>query len=54
MDAGVEAERRDYFRRRVHQETNAALRSPHPKAAAAHVELAHYYLRALSRTDKTP
>lgn len=36
---------RQYFRERVIAEANAALNCHHPKAAAAHVDLATRYLK---------
>ena len=42
----------DYFKKRVFDETRAALRAPNPRVAAIHVHLAQQYVKSLN--EATP
>ncbi len=44
----------DYLRRRVFDETQAALRSPDPHVAAVHVHLAQQYVKTLNEARVPP
>jgi len=44
----------DYLRRRVFDETRAALRAPDPHVAAIHVHLAQQYVKTLNETKAQP
>ena len=44
----------DYLRRRVFDETQAALRAPDPHVAAIHVRLAQQYVKTLNEAKAAP
>ncbi|HEX8214139.1 MAG TPA: hypothetical protein VF582_01560 [Allosphingosinicella sp.] len=43
-----------YLRRRVFDETRAALRAPDPHVAAIHVHLAQQYVKTLNEAQPAP
>ena len=44
----------DYLRKRVFDETRAALKAPDPRVAAIHVYLAQQYVKSLNETKTGP